>query len=228
MPRRRNRVEEKMNVYSIFNSISGEVGNIPQGSFTTFVRLGGCNLRCSYCDTKKTWTGEGGSSMSVEEVVKKVDNIRCNHVLITGGEPMLQDDTKPLINALLKKGYKVSVETNGSIALPNWSIVNWIVDYKLPGSEMGTYMNDDLFVDLPPTAWIKFVVGSVSDFDFMRRKKQQLLRRRQCSINMAVSPVLGKVRPYELINALQLHYEYDIVFSLQIHKFIWPEGESEK
>lgn len=216
-----------MKVYSIFNSISGEVGNVPQGTLTTFVRLAGCNLRCTFCDTPKTWTEEGAKDMSPEEIVAKVREIGAGHILVTGGEPMMQPDIKGLLNLLRAKKYSVSVETNGSIPIPPWvRYVNWIVDYKLPGSGMGHMMQPKIFARLPPTAWVKFVCASMSDLEEAVRVIAIMkgLGLRQ----FAVSPVLGKIDPVKMIEYLQTGKHFDIVFSLQIHKFIWPEGETEK
>lgn len=215
-----------MKIFSIFNSISGEVGNVPQGTLTTFVRLAGCNLRCSFCDTPKTWTEEGAVDMSPEEIVAKVREIGAGHVLVTGGEPMMQPNTKRLLSLLLDQEYSVSVETNGSMPIPGLPDVNWIVDYKLPDSGMSHMMKTEVFAGLPPTAWIKFVCASMFDLkdaiEVIATLKGFGLRQ------FAVSPVLGKIDPVKMIEYLQAGKHFDIVFSLQIHKFIWPEGETEK
>lgn len=215
-----------MRVYSIFNSISGEVGGVPQGTLTTFVRLAGCNLRCVFCDTKKTWTAKGAVDMMPEQVLARVQQLRCKHVLITGGEPMLQEETLNLIGLLLNAGYQVSVETNGSIKLPNWASVNWIVDYKLSGSGMRAKMKARVFQHLPHNAWVKFVCASLADLKAAVAIKKRL--QTWGVQNFAVSPVIDKINPAEMIDYLQANRQFDIVFSLQIHKFIWPQSEQEK
>lgn len=217
-----------LNVYSIFTSISGEVGGVPQGTPTIFIRLGGCNLRCRWCDTKKTWTAKDSQQMAVYEILRRVKELAPNgsHVLLTGGEPMLQADSVALLGQLLHAGYRVSVETNGSVKLPNWAIVNWVVDYKLKSSGMQTKMKASVFESLPRNSWVKFVCGSMADLrDAVRIKKRLAKKGVQ---NFAVSPVLGKIEPDQMIAYLLANKQFDIVFSLQIHKFLFAGGEKEK
>lgn len=150
-----------LDIVEIFNSLSGEVGEIPQGAFTTFIRLAGCNLDCSYCDTDST--------KKAEQEIKDINPL--SKVLVTGGEPLLQRALlKDLITYLYcKQGVEtIQIETNGSIDIPEgsiWNILNqhicWVVDYKLPGSGMRKEMRSiDYYVDmLKSTDWLKFVVS---------------------------------------------------------------------
>ena len=122
-----------LQVNEIFESISGEAGWFPQGSWCTFVRLQGCNLHCQWCDTKKALDHFAGMKMSVDEIVAQCKTPR---VLITGGEPLMQiDGLEVLLEALIEKADKhVQVETNGSFSIPRWEGVEWVVDYKPPSS----------------------------------------------------------------------------------------------
>jgi 7-carboxy-7-deazaguanine synthase len=100
-------------ITEIFHSLQGETSLA--GKRFAFIRLTGCNLRCSYCDT--TYSFKGGTRMSLENVVEKVRSFNVTHALVTGGEPLLQRQTPALIEALLEEGYTVSVETHGEISL---------------------------------------------------------------------------------------------------------------
>lgn len=165
-------------VNEIFESISGEAGGIPQGAWTTFVRVQGCNLRCSWCDTKQAQSivADRKTKTKVEEVLKNITERGNRQVLITGGEPLLQRGTQKLLNELLAKRYTVQVETNGTQKLPaygtNYSLY-WIIDYKCPSSGMLEEMPS--IVDLRRAinrhrqgrVYVKWVIGSsLVDIDF--------------------------------------------------------------
>ena len=160
-----------MKVSEIFHSLSGE--GIHAGIPTVFVRLIGCNLRCSYCDTKYAWNG--GEEMSIYEVVARVrEHRKGGWVLITGGEPLLQLDVvhEPSLPAQLQySGHKVEIETNGSIGLPSYFkfVDCWSVDVKCPssGSSYGTFRSAWL-KRLRKQDQLKFVVGTEEDIDFVR------------------------------------------------------------
>ncbi|HLG31248.1 MAG TPA: radical SAM protein, partial [Candidatus Brocadiales bacterium] len=127
-----------LKVKEIFKSIQGE--STFAGLPCTFVRLAGCNLRCSFCDT--TYAYDEGTEMSVEEVIGAVENLGCNLVEITGGEPLLQKDVCTLADLLLRKKYQVLVETNGSLnidLLPQGTIR--IMDLKCPDSRTSEKMD---------------------------------------------------------------------------------------
>ncbi len=110
------RLETKLLVNEIFYSIQGEGPSV--GKPAVFLRLGGCNLKCSWCDSKYTWDPKisDNKAMKLDQVIKKIRSFPCKHLVITGGEPLLQQDK---IKELLKKlkGYTAEIETNGSIPL---------------------------------------------------------------------------------------------------------------
>ena len=118
-----------LKVTEIYKSIQGEGRHA--GLPCIFVRLTGCNLRCTWCDTEYGYSG--GSDMSIDDVLKEVKSLSCQLVEITGGEPLLQEETPALADALLKEGYAVLLETAGSIDISNVSQkVTRIVDMKCP------------------------------------------------------------------------------------------------
>lgn len=134
-----------LQINDIFESISGEAGGFPQGTWVTIVRLQGCNLRCSWCDTPQGQREtvnltKQGTEQSILEIMLQVKEYKNKHVMITGGEPLYQQGVIELIQELQDQNYKVQVETNGSLPLPIMPKVHWVVDYKCPSSHMEDWM----------------------------------------------------------------------------------------
>jgi len=221
-----------MNVNEIFASVNGEVCAMYQGSLCTFIRLQGCNLKCSYCDTPQA-QGNKGKRMSVDTVFETVQNLGNKNVTITGGEPLLQlDDLTRLCLKLVNNGNRVSVETNGSVKLPEdistdphyevWKYVNLVVDYKLPSSEIEDKMFIDNFVnfDYASNDFIKFVVGDANDF----RKAKSVIRRCKSEyVKFAMSSVSGKLTPEELLSWMMKEEclkQRGVILNLQLHKIL--------
>ena len=127
-----------MRINEIFESISGEAGFFPQGSWCTFIRLQGCNLRCRWCDTLKAQDPEKGKEYTIEKLVNIVKALGNSRVLITGGEPLCQlTDLRALVERLVKLlDCSIQIETNGSFPIPiiPYGNTDWVVDYKLPSS----------------------------------------------------------------------------------------------
>lgn len=161
-----------LKVHSIFESISGEAGYFPQGSWCTFIRLQGCNLHCKGCDTPEALSVEGGRALTPDECIKEI-NPNIEQVLITGGEPLLQDpDWRVLVTGLYRRGqHCIQIETNGSYELPVFThiFVNWVIDYKGSSSGMNHMMtNIPSLLARPPLnerIYIKFVIGNKEDLD---------------------------------------------------------------
>ena len=163
-----------MKIHSIFESISGEAGPvIPQGAWTTFIRMQGCNLNCNYCDTKDSQNPFAGSEMSVQEIVK---SCYTKNILITGGEPFSQPewDTMDLIETLLISGHTIQIETNGTFwrywPLPAISDIGYCVDVKCPCSGMshqmlsaGAFANAVTRAGIFSKVDVKFVVNDIKD-----------------------------------------------------------------
>ena len=127
-----------MKVNEIFKSIQGE--STCAGRPCTFIRLTGCNLRCSYCDTQYAY--EEGSELTTREILSEVRELRCPLVEITGGEPLLQEEVYPLMDKLLKENYNLLLETNGSLDISQvHPQVVKIMDIKCPDSGMCDRMN---------------------------------------------------------------------------------------
>ncbi len=203
-----------MRVSEIFFSLQGE--GTRAGRPCVFVRFTGCDLRCVYCDT--AYAFHGGTDMSQEEILAEVARHPCKLVLLTGGEPMLQRDLPALAQALLARGYEVTLETHGQRPLGGLPAeVVKIVDVKTPGS--GEVTTDFAYLDhLARQDEVKFVVSSRADFDW----SLEVVRRHALEgrVHLLFSPVWGNVEPQALA-AWMLASGVGARLSLQIHKVIW-------
>lgn len=204
-----------LRITEIYKSIQGEGSHA--GYPCTFVRLTGCNLRCSWCDTEYGYNG--GKDFSLEGVLDKVSAFETTLVEVTGGEPLLQEETPQLIDMLLQKGYTVLIETAGSIDISCVSTdATRIVDMKCPGSGMedkNFYKNLELVTDKDE---VKFVIKDKADFDWSLRliKKHKLEEKTQ----ILISPVFGEVKEEDLANWV-LESGIKARMQVQLHKIIW-------
>lgn len=216
-----------LNVAEIFRSIDGEVNPSGQGALTTFIRLQGCNLNCSYCDTKQAQdANQIMHELFAPDILKMIPK---GKVTITGGEPLLQPDTKYLIQSLLDDDHKISVETNGSMVIPKIQHPNlsWIIDYKLCSQDK---MRIDNFWNTTSRDWVKFVIETPSDFQ-KAIIVFEALKDGGCQARIAFSPVMkndimkwGMANPVKwLADQIIENQLWDIVLNLQIHKFIWSD-----
>ena len=202
-------------VNEIFKSIQGEswFAGLP----CVFVRLTGCNLRCNYCDT--TYAYEGGEELSVEELLERVEGYTCPMVDITGGEPLLQDETPELAEALLQKARTVLVETNGSLdidILPK-GIVR-IVDVKCPDSGQSEKMFWENMDRLMKTDEVKFVLQSRHDYEWAKSVVDDYELLQRCMV--LFSPAFGILPPSTLAEWI-LADGLTVRLNLQLHKYIW-------
>ena len=201
-------------VNEIFYSIQGESTHV--GRPCIFVRLTGCNLRCSYCDTQYAY--EDGREMKIEQIIGFVNGYGCSLVEITGGEPLLQAETPDLVSGLLARRYEVLLETNGSQDI---SIVDnrcmKIVDFKTPSSGMSDKNDFANVGKLRDGDEVKFVIGNRSDYEFAREHIKDtgnaLLAR--CPIHFA--PVFGKQDPRTLAGWI-LDDRFHVRLQVQLHK----------
>lgn len=206
-----------LTVNEIFFSIQGESSYA--GWPCIFVRLTGCNLRCSYCDT--VYAYEEGNPMTLAEVIAEIKKFPCNLVEITGGEPLLQEETPILIEALLKKGYKVLLETNGSLDISqvNSQCVR-IIDFKCPSSGMARFNHFGNIDSLSPHDEVKFVIGNRKDFNYAKAIIA-LMREKPFFKNIIhFAPVFGKISPALLARWI-LRDNLAVHLQLQLQKIIW-------
>ena len=215
-----------MDISEIFYSIQGE--GIFVGAPTVFVRTSGCNLRCSYCDTKYAYE-EPGKKMSLDEIVEVVRKFKSKYVCITGGEPLLQQDkTLDLIGRLLNFNYEnISIETNGSIDISpilnhfgdhnNKDRVTISMDIKCPSSNMSNHMKMDNIHLLRETDQLKFVIQDEEDYKYSK----EIIHRYNPRSTVLLQPVWGT--NLTLLADWILKDNLNARLSLQIHKIIWGE-----
>lgn len=213
-----------MKVVEIFTSIDGEGKRT--GLPVVFVRLHGCNLRCSYCDTRYGCEGDEYEEMKVSEVVEVIKKTGIQAVTITGGEPLIHDDINVLLIALAKEGFDINVETNGTtVPLIMYDNIFYTMDYKCKSSGMSERMNMQAILDLQKKDVLKFVVGSEEDLDEARRVIEEVKRHRAFSRTpqFYISPVFGAIEPKEIVEYVLTHREtmYDCKVQVQLHKIIW-------
>jgi len=206
-----------LQITEIFKSVQGE------SSFTglpcVFVRLTGCNLRCQYCDTEYAFYG--GKEMSIDETIKVVEKFGLRLVEITGGEPLLQSESLDLMKRLLNLGYKVMLETGGSISIQDVpkEIIK-IVDMKCPSSgEMGKNDLKNLF-RLAQHDEVKFVIGNREDYEWSRGVLQEY--KLQDKANILFSPVFEVLSLRSLAEWI-LEDNLSVRLQTQLHKHIWDK-----
>lgn len=206
-----------LKVNEIFYSIQGESSYA--GRPCVFVRLTGCNLRCSYCDTRYAY--EEGEDLEIGEIINRITSHRCRLVEITGGEPLIQNNTSLLIQQLLDLGFEVLLETNGSMDI---SVIDnrcvKILDIKCPSS--GEAKRNDLenLKRLQPRDEIKFAIGGREDYDYAKNILS-FINRAEGHINPPLlSPVYGRMNP-ELLAQWILADHLDVRMQIQLHKVIW-------
>jgi 7-carboxy-7-deazaguanine synthase len=206
-----------LKVNEIFHSIQGE--SIYAGLPFVFVRLARCNLRCQYCDTEYAFFE--GKEMTIFQIIDQIEKYRCNYVEITGGEPLLQEDTVNLAEELVNLNKILLVETNGSldISVLKKPVIR-IVDIKTPGSgEEGNFLISNLD-DLRVSDNVKFVLTDKFDFDWAVDFVQKYQLWRKCPV--LFSPVFGKVDFEQLAEWIK-NSGLPIRLQLQLHKIIWKE-----
>ena len=207
-----------MKICEIFTSIQGESSYA--GLPCTFIRLTGCNLRCTYCDT--TYAYAEGSERSKEKIMGVVRDSGVKLVEVTGGEPLLQEDVYPLIESLLDSGYTVLVETNGSMSIreiDRRAVV--ILDIKTPGSGMSGEMDFSNVAHLKQSDEIKFVLTGRTDYEWAKGIMSRYALGEKCHV--LLSPVFGNLSPEQLAGWI-LEDRLNVRLNLQLHTYIFGPG----
>jgi len=205
-----------MKVNEIFYSIQGE--GILVGVPSIFLRLTGCNLRCSYCDTKYAYVQ--GEEMSIPAILDAIKKFTCTNICITGGEPLLQKDTVKLIETLLQKNYKLCLETNGSISIKKLVGKKSLVislDIKCPSSGSHEQMNIKNISYLSEKDQLKFIINNKKDYNYAK----EILKRYNPTCNEFFQSVWG-TNPQKLASWI-LNDRLPVRLALQLHKIIWGE-----
>jgi len=204
-----------MKVYEIFKSIQGESSYA--GLPFVFVRLTGCNLRCTYCDT--TYAFEEGFDISEEKLIAKIDSYFLKFVEITGGEPLLQKEIYPLTEELVNKDYTILVETNGTMDISqlNEEIIR-VVDIKCPGSGESDRMRWKNIDSLTEKDEVKFVIMNREDYEWAKEISEKYKLNKKLTVNF--SPAYGFLKPDKLADWI-LEDNLNVRFNLQLQKYIW-------
>ena len=210
------RAATRLKVNEIFHSIQGESRHA--GRPCVFVRLTGCNLRCTWCDT--AYAFEEGDDLPVSAVLERVASYGTRFVLLTGGEPLAQAGVHDLAGELCDRGHEVAIETGGSLDIaPLDRRVMVVMDLKCPASGMSgrnRWENLDL---LKPSDEVKFVIADRNDYEWARDAvaRHGLAER----VGVLFSPVHGVLHPRSLSEWI-LADRMPVRIQLQVHKYIWP------
>ena len=207
-----------LKINEIFYSIQGESTYV--GYPTVFVRTTGCNLRCTYCDTKYSYYE--GENLSLSQIVEKIAAYPTQYVCLTGGEPLLQKPSLELMKILADKGYHVSLETSGSKSCKDVdSRVKIILDVKTPDSGADKSFLLDNLNYLHASTEFKFVICSEKDFNW----SENFCRQYELFGKFVVlySPSYAEIQPRWLAEKI-LQEKSSARLQLQLHKYIWnPE-----
>jgi 7-carboxy-7-deazaguanine synthase len=207
-----------LRITEIFHSLQGETSTT--GLPTVFVRLTGCPLRCGYCDT--AYAFEGGSKLTLPEIMATVAIYGARHVTVTGGEPLAQPQCVELLQNLCDQGYRVSLETSGAMPIQDVDPrVYKIVDLKTPGSgevSRNLYTNMEYLL---PHDEIKFVICNRQDYDWCCLKIDELQLSGKVN-EILFSPSQGELAPKQLAEWI-LADRLNVRMQLQTHKFIWGD-----
>lgn len=209
-------MRDSLYVNEIFYSIDGEGDRA--GYPSIFIRLGGCNLRCNYCDTAYALTNGECVTMTVNDIIKNVEQYGCKNVTLTGGEPLLQPHSIELLKALKSNGYRTVVETNGSIdvtdALPYCSVC---MDWKIPSSGEHDRMKNSNLSLLRPTDVLKIVIRSI-DIPYVKK----FIEANELDCPIYISPVFEEIGLPEIVDVVkEYHGNNRVRMQIQLHKVIW-------
>ncbi|MHC4563443.1 MAG: radical SAM protein [Planctomycetota bacterium] len=209
---------ESLIVNEIYRTLHGESSQA--GWPCIIIRLTGCNLRCTWCDTTHAY--DEGESVTVTDVLQRVTELTGRRVLVTGGEPLAQDAAVELLRRLCDAGYDTTLETNGSMDIsPVDPRVRRIVDIKCPASGESDANRLENIDSLQPTDEVKFVIADRNDYEFARDLIAKHLTD-LCSV--IVSPAAGQVTAEQLAQWI-LDDGLDVRLGIQLHRVIWPNKE---
>ena len=207
-----------LRINEIFYSIQGESSRI--GRPTVFVRLTGCPMRCTYCDT--AYAFHDGQQQEIDEIIQEIQKFDTNYVTVTGGEPLAQKNCIELMNQLCALGYQVSLETGGGLDIKDVnSQVKIILDVKTPKSNEDKNNFWPNLANIKTTDEIKFVIQDYDDFSWsIDIIKEYQLNQRQ----ILFSPVY-KVLASEQLAEWILKHQLNVRLQLQLHKILWGEKQ---
>ncbi len=212
-------MDKTLKITEIFYSLQGESNTV--GLPTVFIRLTGCPLRCSYCDTAYAFSG--GEKRALSDIMDQVDQFKAKYITVTGGEPLAQSVCHDLLVMLANKGYEVSLETSGALDISTVDprIVK-VVDLKTPSSselEKNLYQNIDY---LTAQDQVKFVIADSADYEWSKSIIERYNLSSICQI--LFSPVMDTMNPTELAENI-IQDNLPVRFQIQLHKFLWNDAQ---
>ncbi len=209
--------EPRLRLSEIFLSLQGEADAV--GWPTVFVRLVGCPLRCTWCDT--TYAFHGGQWHTLDAILAEVARQRVRHVCVTGGEPLAQKRCLDLLARLCDAGYEVSLETSGALDIAAVDVrVRKVMDLKAPGSGEAARNLWSNLDHLLPHDQIKIVIADRADYDWAVARLHEYALEQRCTV--LLSPVHGRLEPRELAQWI-LADRLPVRFQLQLHKQLWGD-----
>ncbi|MES2603335.1 MAG: 7-carboxy-7-deazaguanine synthase QueE [Pseudomonadota bacterium] len=210
---------EKLRITEIFHSLQGEARTV--GKPTVFVRLTGCPLRCTYCDTAYAFSG--GMLLAIEEILTTVASWQPRYVCVTGGEPLAQKACWPLLAALCDAGYEVSLETSGAIDVTGVdSRVSKVLDLKTPASgEMPRNLYENLSLLLPHDQ-VKFVICDKEDYEWAKERLHEFKLNDKVG-EVLFSPSHESLEPAQLADWI-LQDRLPVRLQIQLHKYLWADA----
>ena len=213
-----DKTAQMLRITEIFYSLQGEARTV--GLPTVFVRLTGCPLRCTYCDTEYAFSG--GELRSIAQIAEQVASYQPRYVTVTGGEPLAQKNCWPLLATLCDAGYEVSLETGGAVSLVGVDErVVTVLDLKTPASgemERNDYSNIPL---LRAADQVKFVICDRQDYEWARFKLDQYQLADRAA-DILFSPSFGQVQGRQLAEWI-LADNLPVRMQLQLHKLLWND-----
>ncbi|GAI64294.1 radical SAM protein [candidate division WOR-3 bacterium] len=204
-----------MKICEIFKSIQGESSYA--GWPFVFVRFTGCNLRCAFCDT--TYAFEEGFEISEKKLLERITLYGIKSIEITGGEPLLQKGVYALTENLIKRGYTVLLETNGTMDISrlNRNIIR-VIDIKCPGSGESDKTRWENLDNLRKDDEVKFVIMNRDDYEWAKRISKKFSLTERFTVNL--SPAYNFL-PQQKLAGWILEDNLHVRFNLQLHKYIW-------
>lgn len=209
----------RLRITEIFHSLQGEADSI--GWPTVFVRLTGCPLRCTWCDTEYAF--HGGAWRDIEAILDEVGRRGVRHVCVTGGEPLAQKRCLALLTRLCDAGYEVSLETSGALDITGVDArVRRVVDLKAPGSGEVARNRWSNLADLRAHDQVKFVLAGRADYEWAVAAVREHALASRCTV--LFSPVHGALEPRDLAEWI-LADRLPVRFQLQLHKLLWDDAK---
>ncbi len=207
----------QLKIFEIFYSLQGESSRV--GLPTIFIRLSGCPMRCHYCDT--AYAFQGGSMMTIDEIMEAIKKYHTHYVTVTGGEPLAQKEVLNLLKVLADQNFKVSLETGGGLSIKEVDPrIKIILDIKTPesGEEKKNYWENLNLIHSKDE--IKFVLCSREDYDWAKKIINQYKLPEKCDV--LFSPVYQKLNNTDLGNWI-LEDQLPVRMQIQLHKLLWGE-----